>query len=81
MAPANMFPVGFWILVFSPLLTFLNYLHDFYYRVCSVTQSCPTVFDLMDCNPPGSSVLGILQARMLEWVAISSSRESSRPRD
>ena len=36
-----------------------------------VTQSCPTLCDPMDCSPPGSSVLGILQARILEWVAIS----------
>jgi len=35
----------------------------------------------MDCSPPGTSVHGILQARTLEWVAIFSSRESSRPRD
>ena len=35
----------------------------------------------MDCIPPGSSVHGILQARILEWVAISFSRGSSRPRD
>ena len=35
----------------------------------------------MDCRPPGSSLLGILQARILEWVAISSSRRSSQPRD
>ena len=35
----------------------------------------------MDCSPPGSSVHGILQARILEWVTISLSRESSRPRD
>ena len=35
----------------------------------------------MDCNPPGSSVIGIFQARILEWVAISFSRVSSRPRD
>ena len=35
----------------------------------------------MDCSPPGSSVHGILQARILEWVAISYSRGSSRPRD
>ena len=35
----------------------------------------------MDCSPPGSSVHGILQVRILEWVAISSSRESSPPRD
>ena len=33
-----------------------------------VTQSCPTLCDLMDCSPPGSSVHGILQARILEWV-------------
>ena len=37
--------------------------------------------DPMDCSPPGSSVHGILQARILEWVAISFSRGSSRPRD
>ena len=35
----------------------------------------------MDCSPPGSSVRGIFQARILEWVAISSSRGSSRPKD
>ena len=40
-------------------------------------QSCPTVCEPMDCSPPGSSVLGILQARILEWVAISSSRGAS----
>ena len=38
---------------------------------CSVAQLCPTVCDPTDCNPPGSSVHGILQARILEWVAIS----------
>ena len=37
--------------------------------------------DPMDCSPPGSSVHGILQARTLEWVAISSSKGSSQPRD
>ena len=41
---------------------------------CSVTQSCPALCDRMDCSPPGSSVHGILQARILEWAAISSSR-------
>ena len=46
-----------------------------------VTQSCPTLCDPMDCSPPGSSIHGILQARVLEWVAISFSRRSSRPRD
>ena len=44
-------------------------------------QLCPTPCDPMDCNPPGSSVHGILQARILEWVAMPSSRESSQPRD
>ena len=44
-----------------------------------VAQSCPTLCHLMDCSPPGSSVQEILQARILEWVAISFSRGSSRP--
>ena len=46
-----------------------------------VTQSCPTLCDPMDCSPPGSSVHGTFQARILEWVAISFSRGSSRPKD
>ena len=46
----------------------------------SITQSCPTLCDPMDCSPPGSSVHGILQARILDWVAISS-KGSSRLRD
>ena len=45
------------------------------------TQFCPTLCDPMDYSPPGSSVHGIFQARILEWVAISFSRGSSRPRD
>ena len=48
---------------------------------CSVVQSCPTLCDPVDCSPPGASVHGILQARILEWAAMSSSRGSSRPRD
>ena len=40
-------------------------------------QSCPTLCDPIDGSPPGSSVPGILQARTLEWVAISFSRGSS----
>ena len=46
-----------------------------------VTQSCPTLCDPKDCRPRGSSVSGILQARILEWEAIPFSRGSSRPRD
>ena len=44
-------------------------------------QSCPTLCDPTDCSPRGSSVKGILQARILEWVAMPSSRESSQLRD
>ena len=46
-----------------------------------VAQSCPTLCDPMDSNPPGSSVHGILPARVLEWVTIFFSRAPSRPRD
>ena len=42
-----------------------------------VTQSCPTLCNPMDCSPPGFSVHGILQAGILEWVAIPFSRGSS----
>ena len=74
----------------SPLQNFLN----LQCTVCSlavpgpdvlkwseVAQSCPTLYHPMDCSPPGSSVYGILQARLLEWVAISCSGGSSQLRD
>ena len=55
-----------------------NYIHC----VCVwVIQSCPTFCDPMDYSMPGSSVHGILQARILEWVALPFSRGSSWPRD
>ena len=47
----------------------------------SVTLSCPTLCDPMDCSPPSSSVYGILQARILEWVAMPYSGGCSQPRD
>ena len=50
-------------------------------RMCSVAYSYLTLCDPMDCGLPGSSVHGILQARILEWVATAFSSESSRPRD
>ena len=50
-------------------------------EIVLVTQSCPTLCDPMDCSLSGSSVHGSLQARILEWVAIPFSRESSWPRD
>ena len=46
-----------------------------------VPQSCLTFCDPMGCNPPGFSILGILQARILEWVAIPISRGSSQLRE
>ena len=52
-----------------------------YNAVCPVAQSCLTLCDSVDCGPPGSSAHGFLQARILEWVAMSFSRGSSQPRD
>ena len=50
------------------------------HAVCSVTESCPTLCDPVDCSRPGSFAHGISQARiLLEWVAISFSRRSSQP--
>ena len=56
------------------------YKHPGSYTVLT-TQLCPTFWDLMDCNLPGSSIYVILQARILEWAAISFSRGCSQPRD
>ena len=50
-------------------------------QLCTCAQSCPTLCEPMDCSPTGSSVHGIFQARILEWVSISFSRESSQPRN
>ena len=47
--------------------------------VCSVGQLCHILCDPMDCSPPDSLISGISQARVLEWVAISSSRHLSDP--
>ena len=47
-------------------------------EVSEVAQSCPTLCDPMDCSLPGSSVHGIFEARVLEWVAISFSRGSTQ---
>ena len=50
--------------------------------VCAkLLQSCLALCDSMDCSPPGSYVHGILQAGILDWVAMPSSRASSQPRD
>ena len=49
--------------------------------LCYCAQSCPTLCHPMDYSPPGSSVHGILQARILAWVALPCPRTSSQPRD
>ena len=48
---------------------------------CLVTKPCPTFCNPIDCSPPGPSVHGTVQSRILEWVTISSSKGSSWPRD
>ena len=48
---------------------------------CSVAQSCLTLCNPMDCSLPVCCVLGSLQVRILEWVAMTSSRGSSQPKD
>ena len=68
-------PLGFSKLDLSYPVVFLSLSES------EVTQSCPTFCDPMDCSLPGSSVHGIFQERVLEWVAISFSRGSSQPRD
>ena len=60
----------------------MDILSVFFLLACvSSAQSCPTFCDPIDCSPPGSFVRGIFQTRIVEWVAISFSRGSSRPRD
>ena len=53
----------------------------FMYMHAKSPQACLILWDPMDCSLPGSSIQGILQARILEWVAMPSSRGSSWPRD
>ena len=68
------------VCLFFPTVTFI--LNNMVcYVLCLVAQSCPTFCDPMDCSVLGSSVMRILQARILEPVAVPSSRESSQPRD
>ena len=88
-APTQYPPLKFAKQVSPPPLPSPDYHEDVLINICSsrreseseVAQSGPTLCDTMDCSLPGSSVHGILQARVLEWVAISFSRGSSQPRD
>ena len=61
----------------------LNLSHQYILVVLDglIVKSCPTLCDPMNCSPPASSIHGILQARILEWVAISCSRGPSWSRD
>ena len=66
----------------APMITGASSLQKIILCVCVCVQSCLTLCDPMDYSPPGSSVHGLFQARILEWVASrGSSRGSSRPRD
>ena len=66
--------------VFIDTYVYTHVYTQMYTHVCVlITQSCLTLCDPMNCSPPGSSVHGILQARILEWVAISFSRDLSDP--
>ena len=62
----------------DPMDGTINTAHE---QECAQSQSCPAVCDSVDYNPPGSPVHGILQVKILEWVAIFCSRGSSQPRD
>ncbi|CAI9178882.1 unnamed protein product [Rangifer tarandus platyrhynchus] len=57
----------------------VNFMLCVFYHSCAQLNLIPC--DPMDCNPPGSSVNGILQVRILTWVVMHSSRGSSRPRE
>ena len=67
--------------MYWPLISLKEAVHLKHANACMCSQSYITLCDPMDCSPPGSSVHGIFQARILEWVAISSSREPFPPRD
>ena len=80
-----------WFNIFTDYTPFKVIMKHWLYSLCCtvfsyslkvlVVPSCLTLCNSMDCSLPGSPVLGILQARILEWVAISFSRGSSQPRD
>ena len=70
-----------WSWISNTLATWCEELTHWKRLWCLVSQSCLILWETMDCSPLGSSVHGLLQARILEWVAISFSRGSSWPRD
>ena len=70
-----------WALQRSPHATPHHTSYGSSWTETEVAQSCPTLCDPVDYSPQGSSIHGILQARLLGWAAISFSRGSSQPRD
>ena len=79
-----------WFKCFKETFKSANYARSIYLAVCvcvsvlccaKLLQLCPTPFDPLNCSPPGSSDYGFLQARILQWVTMPSSRASSRPRN
>ena len=75
------YPIISFSAVPSPPALSLSRMYMFNFREREVAQSCPTLCDPMGCSLSGSSVHGIFQARVLEWIAISFSRGHSRPRN
>jgi len=80
------FPKGKWQWVGEKIYIYIHththtHTHVCTYVCVSVAQMCPTLCNPMDCNSPGSCVLGISQARIPEWVAMPSSRGSPQPRN
>ena len=76
--------INYWVELYDIVVNFKNLLGVsgwWKWKESEVAQSCLTLCDPMDSSPPGSSVHGIFQAWILEWVAISFSRGSSWPRD
>ena len=82
--PSRRIPeVGKLLLFYVLILSSLNLAQESRRQTCigqsEVAPSCPTLSNPLDCSPPGSSVHGILQARILEWVAISFPTQGSNP--
>ena len=65
---------------YTYFLIYVIYIFIHKHCCCLVTKSCPTLLQTLDCSPSGSSVHGVLQARILELVAVSSSSGFSQPR-
>ena len=73
--------IDFYIFLNNKYMCINILIHIYIYTHIRIAQPCPTLCNPMDCSLPGSSVHGIFQARILERIAISYSRESSQPKD